>query len=92
MQGAKIILGLSLLAIGFVACTNKNPSREQAGSLTAVSNLDALVTLPADSLNQLDIALMNLLCAEGLPGAERLDITASLTSIDQMAARIGSSV
>lgn len=90
MQGAKIILGLSLLAIGFVACTNKNPSREQAGSLTAVSNLAALVALPADSLKQLDIARMNLLCAEGLSGATQMDITDSLTSIDQMAARVRS--
>ncbi|NOS70695.1 MAG: hypothetical protein HOP33_12285 [Verrucomicrobia bacterium] len=33
---------------------------------------------------------MNLLCAEGLPGAERLDITDSLALIDQMAAQVRS--
>ena len=31
---------------------------------------------------------MNLLCAHGLPGAERLEIAGSLAAIDQMAARV----
>lgn len=89
-QMQQVILGLSLLAIAFVACTDKSPSGEQANSSSAISNLTALVALPADSLNQLDIARMNLLCAEGLPGADRLDITDSLTVIDQMVARVRS--
>ncbi len=33
---------------------------------------------------------MNLLCAEGLPGAEEMDIADSLAIIDQMAARVRS--
>lgn len=90
LQIQKIILGLSLFAIAFVACTNKSPSGEQAASSSAVSNLAALVALPAESLKQLDIARMNLLCAEALPGAENLNINGLLAVIDQMAVRVKS--
>jgi hypothetical protein len=43
---------------------------------------ELLALRPAD-LACLDIALVNLLCAEGLPGAERLDIPACLTTLDR---------
>jgi hypothetical protein len=41
--------------------------------------------MPQAQLTNLDIALMNLLCAEGLPGAEGLDVKQSLALLDQWA-------
>jgi tetratricopeptide (TPR) repeat protein len=42
-----------------------------------------LLSLPPDDLARVDIALMNLLCAEGLPGSEDLDIPATLATLDE---------
>jgi hypothetical protein len=53
-----------------------------------VNSLIELLALQPEAIAQLDIARMNLLCAEGLPGAERLDIAASLAVVEQMAARV----
>lgn len=73
------------VALSLMACT----PRSKISSAT-VENLTALVAASPDTLKQLDIALMNLICAEGLPGAEQLDVTNSLVVIDQMAARVRS--
>jgi len=47
--------------------------------------LAELLTLPPDQLERVDIGLMNLLCAEGLPGSEGADIPALLGIIDKWA-------
>jgi hypothetical protein len=49
------------------------------------ATLAALLALNNQDLEDTDIALMNLLCAEGLPGAERLSVADSLTLLDQLA-------
>ncbi len=54
----------------------------------SLSSLDALLRLPASALSQVDIAKMNLLCAQGLAGAEKVDLKASLVELDAMAARV----
>jgi len=38
--------------------------------------------MPAERIGEVDIARLNLLCAEGLPGAEQLDVTGTLTKLD----------
>ncbi len=52
--------------------------------------LDELLRFPADRLEEVDIAEMNLLCAAGLPGAERLDVGHALATLNQWAARVKS--
>lgn len=42
-----------------------------------------LTSLPVKQLENIDIALMNLLCAEGLPGAENLDVKECLAVLDR---------
>lgn len=59
-------------------------------SVSSVSSLRALLTLPTATLQQVDIARMNLLCAEGLPGAEDLSLERCLATLDEMAARVRS--
>ena len=41
-----------------------------------------------DELAKVDLAVMNLLCAAGLPGAENLDIPAAQRKLDQWAAKL----
>lgn len=89
---SKLDLGLLTLAIAVVclsSCTRQE--KGQAANLPVMdSSLSALIESSPDTLKQLDIARMNFICAEGLPGAEKLDITNSLAVIDQMAARVRS--
>lgn len=48
-----------------------------------VSSLRELLGLPEPELEKLDIALVNLLCAEGLPGSEGLNIPQCLSTLDR---------
>jgi len=49
------------------------------------SSYAELMALPERELANVDIARMNLLCAEGLPGAENLDVKQCLAVLDQWA-------
>ncbi|MEM9021827.1 MAG: tetratricopeptide repeat protein, partial [Planctomycetota bacterium] len=51
-------------------------------------SLAELLALPSDEIEKLDIALINLLCAEGLPGAESLDIAGTLATLDRWAEHV----
>lgn len=61
-----------------------SPIIRRSDALTPKS-LAELLALPSDQLERVDIALMNLLCAEGLPGSESLDIQAVLATLDAWA-------
>ncbi len=50
--------------------------------------LKALLALNPNQLEGVDIALMNLLCAEGLSGSEKLDIDMALDCLDEFATRV----
>ncbi|QYK47767.1 MAG: hypothetical protein KF838_13370 [Phycisphaeraceae bacterium] len=50
--------------------------------------MDELLSLTPDELSRVDLALMNLLCAEGLPGSEGLSIPLILKTLDQWAERV----
>ncbi|MGA2278696.1 MAG: hypothetical protein ABSG80_00170 [Verrucomicrobiota bacterium] len=47
-----------------------------------------LLALPPEQLDRCDIGLMNLLCAEGLPGAENLDVQDCLKKLDDLATTV----
>ena len=64
---------------------NNSPIVESTAS---VSSLSTLLALPVAELTRMDIARMNLLCAQGLPGADDLDVNSSLATLYQMAARV----
>lgn len=50
--------------------------------------LAALLALKPPQIEGLDIALTNLLCAEGLRGSEKLDVVKTLDGLDDMATRV----
>lgn len=51
-------------------------------------NLADLLDLPPNKLEHCDIARTNLLCAEGLPGSEHLNVKEHLNTLDQWARHI----
>lgn len=64
-------------------------SRPPAGPPTP-KTYGELCALTPDELAHCDIALMNLLCAEGLRGAENLDLANCLAVLDDFARRVKS--
>ncbi len=66
-----------------------NPSgRSLLPSDKTPQTLNALLALPGSELEHIDIALMNLLCAQGLPGAEGAGISQCLRTLDEWAAHV----
>jgi len=53
-----------------------------------VRSLDDLLKMPTESLKDVDIAEMNLLCAVGLRGAENLDVGKALARLNDWAERV----
>jgi hypothetical protein len=54
------------------------------------ATLKELLALPPADLEKVDLARMNLLCAEGLPGAENLKIDDTLATLDSWAQHVKS--
>jgi len=52
--------------------------------------LKELLALSPDEFEKCDLARMNLLCAEGLPGSENLNVDESLATLDQWAQHVKS--
>jgi hypothetical protein len=52
--------------------------------------LREILALSPLQIDECDIAVLNLICAEGLPGAENADAAESLTTLDQWADRVRS--
>jgi hypothetical protein len=53
-----------------------------------IKSYDQLLDLSPEQLGKVDIGLMNLLCAEGLPGAENMDISEYLKKLDYWAEHV----
>ncbi len=57
-----------------------------------IRSLNQLLALPPDELEEVDIGLMNLLCAQGLKGADNLDIDKCLAILDEWAETVGADI
>lgn len=55
---------------------------------TQPTSLDELMKLTPVQLDHCDIALMDLLCAQGLPGAENLNVPDMLATLDEWASHL----
>jgi hypothetical protein len=85
---AFVILGV-VLVLGVGAVVYKNaPTPEHVAEPAGPTSYAELSVMPTSGLTNVDIALMNLLCAEGLPGAEGLDVKQSLAILDQWAEEV----
>lgn len=64
------------------------PLVEVRKAASVPKTFDELLACPPDQLGQFDIALVNLVCAQGLPGSEDLDISKTLRMLDLWAAAV----
>lgn len=90
---APLALAVAVALAGAVTWSHFARMRSQkCGSLAGMSpcpaTLSALLDLCAEELGRMEIARMNLLCAQGLSGTEDLDIDTSLAMLDSMAMRV----
>jgi hypothetical protein len=90
-------LALAALAVaGIVAYTSSSTGRNEIalsrdeGKESPPKTLTELLALPPQRLTNIDIARMNLLCAEGLPGADNLVAQDCLATLEQWAAHVKS--
>jgi len=86
---------IAAIATGYFTFFGDKPTKPVFASATApvkvvrsAKTLDDLLKIPAERLGKVDIAEMNLLCATGLPGAEKLDIDHALATLDDWANRV----
>jgi len=87
---AAFAIGAGVTAVAFVTVTRTRPNQQPApapAQITLTSHYDLLAMRP-EQLAKVDVALMNLLCVKGLPGAEKLDIPAALAKFDEWAAKV----
>jgi hypothetical protein len=54
----------------------------------SLPSLGDLAAMPTQQLEQQDLALVNLRCAEGLPGAEKLNVEQTLATLDRWASSV----
>lgn len=82
------VFGLSAGLALFLAGTGASIKSSLDKRSNEVSSLRILLSLSDNELQGVDIARMNLLCAQGLLGSEDLDVNATLAVLDQMAVRV----
>ena len=90
------IIAALVLVVHFVFLRDKPPTTPAVANYTSAptkstrkaKSLAELLSMSPAQLADVDIAEMNLLCATGLPGAEKLDIDHCLATLDKWAARV----
>ena len=83
-----VVFGLGAsLAFAVITLTTRPVGTDTKHRLGSISEA---LGLPSDALNRVDIAELNLLCAQGLPGSESLDVEACLKTLDQWTERVRS--
>ena len=70
------------------ATTEPAEKSPAAGSIQIPLTLEQLLSLSPASLQKVDVAILNLLCAQGLNGSDRLDLRDCLSRLDGIAERV----
>ena len=79
-------LGCILCSLLLQGCSPDRPAHKEVQP----ESLQTLLALTPDKLAKEDIARMNLLCAQGLPGCDQVDVPGALAVLDAWAARVKS--
>jgi hypothetical protein len=90
-SGWLLPFALGAIIAGVVVAAVPRPATSTAKvPIQAVSlpSLGDLAMMPSKQLEQQDIALLNLRCAEGLRGAEKLEVGECLATLDRWASRV----
>jgi Transglutaminase-like superfamily len=93
--GSVFVVLAGLLVAGFIIRVNTGrlphlsqadaQAGEKGNPLKPPQTMVELLALKPSELEGMDVGLMNLLCAGGLKGSEKLDLVASLKTLDLMA-------
>lgn len=79
IAGIGVLLGIT----SFAAFSEPlSSSAAPSSSFKQPTTFAELMALKPEEIGLVDIGLMNLLCAEGLPGSENLDVSQCMTSLD----------
>jgi hypothetical protein len=80
----------AIIAGVFVAAAPQPATSTAKAPIQAISlpSLGDLAMMPSKQLEQQDLALLNLRCAEGLPGSEKLEVDECLATLDRWASRV----
>ena len=87
LLGAAVTLAVAFGFGAFQVAESAHAAQQPAQAPLPDSHFDLLAMSP-EELGKVDLALMNLLCAKGLPGSEELDIPAALARLDEWAAKV----
>ena len=85
--GLLLAIGVMVLRVGSRGVSQSSPARPLQATLMP-SRLSELLSMAPEQIQRLDIAALNLLCAQDLPGSETLDLHKSLVTLDQWAATV----
>lgn len=88
-MGALIVALITIISRGNHSHQLHAVAARHANS-TSPRTLGELLAIPTPDLANYDVASLNLLCAEGLPGAEFLNLELELGTLDQWAVRVKS--
>ena len=85
---------IAALTIGYFFFGDRAPTNEPhayppLAYARKVKSLEDLLRMAPEQLADVDIAERNLLCATGLPGAEKLDVGKALARLNEWADRVG---
>lgn len=87
--GVSVLCIWSLVSPSHTAIKSTNPSlRATQPKESALPTFADLTVMSDESLSKQDIALLNLRSAEGLPGAERVNVAAVLAQLDSWATKV----
>lgn len=75
-----ILLAVVLVGVGFAFA---KPKPEAPAAFAQPTTFEELVAVKPEDLPKVDTARMNLLCANGLPGAENMDLAGCLATLDR---------
>jgi len=83
----RFLFGCLVMGIYLVSgvASGQQPSVASSPSFQQPKTLAALLQVPSDQIQNVEMARMNLLCAEGLVGSDQLDVEKDLAIIDQWA-------
>ncbi len=65
--------------------STNSPTAAKSPLIKTPKTVSELLTLPLDEIEKLDVALINLLTAEGLRGSEKLEVQQYLDTLDSWA-------
>lgn len=86
-----VVLVIAAGVVAYFVFFHEKPSNsnESSASVTRkAQSLDELLAMSPEQLCDVDIAEMNLLCATGLPGAEKLDVDKAFARLNEYARRV----